>query len=108
MKPLPKNHKCIRQLKTLGDLMPVLHTHKSIYFAPAGRVLPTKFFMCWSWGCKQALIKHMEAGSFWEIEKKEDISRVRIRRALEFANRSKMAMFLDKHPAKGSINHVYL
>lgn len=61
--------------------MPVLYNQKTIYFAPCGLVLPTKFFMGWSW-MSGAVKKHLEAGAFYEVEKYEDRSRRKIRKLL--------------------------
>ena len=62
--------------------MPVLYNRKSIYFAPAKRVLPTKFFMGWSW-MSNAVRVYLEAGAFYEVESYDRITRNRIRKALE-------------------------
>lgn len=79
--PKLKNHKVYGQLKSFEQLMPVLYKRKSIYFAPADMVLPTAFFMGWSW-MSGATKRHMDAGSFWEVDSYDRISRDRIRSML--------------------------
>lgn len=77
-----KNHKVYRQLWSFEELMPVLYTRKSIYFAPLRKVLPTKFFMGWSWMSNATRI-YLEAGAFHEVESYDRITRQRIRDTLK-------------------------
>lgn len=84
-----KNHICKTHFSgysDLGDLMVYLYTYKAIYFSPAKKVMPTKFFLCWAWMDKQALIHHLNNGSFHSAEKKDDYTRNRIKKMLQKCN----------------------
>jgi len=60
----------------------MLSRRNSIYFAPAGRVMPTKFFLGWAWNI-DILTAYAEAGAFWEVERKDERLRRRIRTQLQ-------------------------
>lgn len=84
MKPHLKNYKVTGSTPLVfTDLVSVLAVKKAIYFAPLKRVMPTRFFLCWSWG--EALTTRAAEGCFWEIEKYDDIMRKRIRESLKDA-----------------------
>lgn len=93
-RPILKNHKVYGGITSFAELMPILYRRKSIYFAPAGRVLPTKFFMGWSW-MSGAVKKHLEDGSFWEVESYDSITRSRIRKAMQDCDHVPVIMFAN-------------
>lgn len=81
-KPYLKNYKVFIKLDDMDTLMPELMRGGVVYFLPAKKVMPAAFFIGHSWNKKQALIKHMEAGSFWSVKSYEKIMNGRIREQL--------------------------
>ena len=84
-KPQIKDYKVLDCLDNMDTLMPELMRSKSIFFAPAGKVMPTKLFIGHAWNNNQALIKHMEAENFWAVNSMKDNITTRIREVLNKA-----------------------
>jgi len=77
------NHKIgISPIKDLTALVDYLCQYEVIYFAPAGKVMPTKFFIGWSWNSSGAILKHLENGSFFSSKSYSKIMRSQIKGAL--------------------------
>jgi hypothetical protein len=115
MKPYRKNHIVIKQAQSFIDLWKMLSRRKSIYFEPADRVIPTKFFLGFIWNI-DILTAYAEAGAFWEVERKDERVRRRIRKALsdcscyiKFDNGSRMAYNPKAEKVKSSsdISSIY-
>lgn len=79
----PANHKLIKSLTDTDSVIAVLLHQKSVYFAPAGKVMPTKFFLGWAWMSSEKFMNYISSGAFYLAEKYEDISRRRIRETLK-------------------------
>lgn len=77
-----KNHKVYRAFDDLTKLMNYLRTHKTIYVKAMNRVMPCKFFFNYAWLKSKKFADYFYNGEFCPCEKKEDISRKRIRNAL--------------------------
>ena len=76
-----KNHKVLNRVSDFGNLWTILNKQKSIYFAPANRVMPCRFFVCYLWKIKK-LEEHILAGNFYEVTPKKSIQENRIRKQL--------------------------
>ena len=77
------NHKIgISAIKDLTALTGYLCQNEVVYFAPAGKLMPTKFFIGWSWNSNKALLKHLENGSFHSAKSYDSIMSKQIREAL--------------------------
>jgi hypothetical protein len=77
------NHKIgISPIKDLTTLVDYLCQNEVVYFAPAGKVMPTKFFVGWSWSKSGAILKHLESGSFCSAKSYSKMMRSQIRGAL--------------------------
>jgi len=77
-----KNHKVIKKVDNFEELLFWLYTKKSIYFAPAGKIMPTAFFNGWAWRRSGALEKHIKAGSFYQVQSRDEYMRDEIRKQL--------------------------
>lgn len=78
-----RNHKIgILRIKDLTTLVDYLCQDEVVYFAPAGKVMPTKFFIGWSWNSSKAILKHLENGSFFSAKSYSKMMRIQIRSAL--------------------------
>lgn len=77
-----RNYKIGESFNSFKDeFLVYLYTQKSIYYAPAGKVIPTKFFLGWSWVASGQLEKQMK--NFRPAESYEAILQREIRKALQ-------------------------
>jgi hypothetical protein len=64
-----------RSAKNVHDLWLQLAKHKSVYFAPLDRMMPTAFFKGYIW--HDALKKHFDNGSFFFRAERSNSERIR-------------------------------
>lgn len=76
-RPYLKNHVALKPVKNMADLFRVFKGRVSIYFRPLDRVMPIKFFTGWSWGLEN-LQRHIDLGSFYEVERRDRMLKFRI------------------------------
>lgn len=56
-----KNHKIGPEFNSfMNEFLPYLYTNKTVYYAPAGKVMPSKFFLGWSWVASGQLMEQMK------------------------------------------------
>jgi hypothetical protein len=66
-----------------SELVNYMALNRSIYFSPARRVMPCKFFLGWSWNNSSALLKHFEKGNFYSSVSYSQIMRRKIQEAVK-------------------------
>lgn len=76
-----RNYKIGESFNSFKDeFLVYLYTQKSIYYAPAGKVMPTKFFLGWSWVASGQLEKQMK--NFRPVKSYQSLMIDRIREVL--------------------------
>ena len=77
-----KNHKIGPEFDSfMNEFLPYLYTNKAIYYVPAGKVMPTKFFLGWSWVASGQI--ENQINNFRPAKKYEEIMRWKIKKALQ-------------------------